>query len=488
MRLITWIFLLCLYVSVVNAEDVVNITDLIGTWAGEASYNNQTTPLILEFERQENDTISTLITIPALHLAHYPLGGEPFRAEGNMIYFSLFTFTFDRASGTLQSILPVDLVPLYQIPFTIRRVEKADFPLPTVLDAPYKQPVWVFNGSAPFKGGAVYADRVVYAGDEQGLFYALNALKGDLMWSFQTNGAIRTRPAIADGALFLYADDGYVYKLATETGQELWRVKADTVKIERLPPGDPKTKFDRFGADPLVFGNRVFIGTHDGRILALNTDDGKQVWQFPTGDAILAAPALANGTLYFGSYDGFVYALEAETGRLLWKFDTRKPVVSTPAIAGDCIVIGSRSYDLFGLSARTGQPLWTHYIWFSWIESSATIYDGIAYVGSSDALVLLAVSACDGRQIWQTDVPGWAWGQPTVTTDRVFMGFTGSARPGSSQKGGVVAVDRQTGKPVWQYVSDAPQSGQYGFAASSAVGLGRVYLTGLDGKVYAFEQ
>jgi outer membrane protein assembly factor BamB len=162
--------------------------------------------------------------------------------------------------------------------------------------------------------------------------------------------------------------------------------------------------------------------------------------------------------------------------------------VSTPAPAGDRIVVGNRAYDLLGLDARTGEPAWTRYIWFSWVESSALVRDGVAYVGSSDAAAVYAFDAATGERRWKADVFGWAWGQPAVTGDRVFAGTASQAGYLAGHRGMVVALDRATGRPVWHYPAVPAPTGAYGFPGSPAVGEGLVFVTGLDGTVYAFPQ
>ena len=81
--------------------------------------------------------------------------------------------------------------------------------------------------------------------------------------------------------------------------------------------------------------------------------------------------------------------------------------------------MGSRSYDLFALDAATGAVAWQRYIWFSWVESSPVVRDGVAYVGSSDAAAVYAFDVATGRKMWGTDVWGWAWDQPALTATRV---------------------------------------------------------------------
>jgi outer membrane protein assembly factor BamB len=213
------------------------------------------------------------------------------------------------------------------------------------------------------------------------------------------------------------------------------------------------------------------------------------VWQFASGDSVLAAPAVEGGRVYFGSYDGRVYGLDAASGRELWRHDTGKAVVSTPAVFEGRVIVGSRSYDLLGLEAATGAVAWKRYIWFSWVESSPVVRDGIAYVGSSDAAALYAFDARSGRPVWKTDVWGWAWGQPAVTDGRVYMGTSALGGYLVAHHAGIMAVDRATGAPAWRHLAPpAPADKAYGFTGSASVGGGRVYAGGLDGKVYAFAE
>jgi outer membrane protein assembly factor BamB len=211
-------------------------------------------------------------------------------------------------------------------------------------------------------------------------------------------------------------------------------------------------------------------------------------WEFAAQDAVLAAPAVAEGRVYFGSFDKHVYALEASTGRLLWKRNTNGAVVSTPAMAGDRVVVGNRCYDLLGLDAATGEVAWKRYIWSSWVESSATVRDGVAYVGSSDAAAVYAVDARTGKPRWAADVYGWAWGQPAVTKDRVYAGVSGQVGYPVPHGGGLVGLDRARGEVLWHYQANAPAAGAFGFPGSVAAGEGLVFATGLDGRVYAFAE
>jgi outer membrane protein assembly factor BamB len=223
-------------------------------------------------------------------------------------------------------------------------------------------------------------------------------------------------------------------------------------------------------------------------MLALDPHTGRELWSFPAGDAILAAPALDRGILVFGSYDGKVHGLEALTGRPIWSYDAKAPVVSTPALHRGAAVVGTRGYDLVALGLRDGVLAWKRYIWMSWVESSASMMDDVTYVGSSDAAAVYAYHVPTGRLVWRTDVHGWAWGQPAATPARVYVGTSGQAGYPVEHRGELLALDLGRGDAVWRYPAARADSGAYGFPGSASTGFGRVFAAGLDGRVYAFAQ
>jgi outer membrane protein assembly factor BamB len=443
----------------------------------------------MEFVPKDDGKVDIFAWIPVIHLDRSELGTAPFAAKDNEVQLGPFKLAYDATAKTLSGNVPAGLAPVYAIPMTLHRVEKVEFaPRAAAKDLPAPKPVWTFEAGAALWAGPTFADDALYAGDQDGVVHALDARTGKERWSFKTGGAVRTRPTVAADALYVQADDGYLYKIGAADGKERWRVAVVDKPVERLPFDNPKSRFDRFGSDVTVDGGQLYLGTHGGRVLALEPTKGTTVWEFQAGDAVLAAPAVRDGRVYFGSYDKNVYALDAATGKLVWKTDTKGAVVSTPALTkeGDLLVVGNRAYDLLGIDAKTGAVAWKQYIWFSWVESSVSIEDGVAYVGSSDAAAAYAFDARAGRPIWKTDVFGWAWGQLAVDADRVYVGASSQVGYTADHDGGVMALDRKTGRMLWRAPATRPEKGPFGFPGSPALGAGLVFASSLDGKVCAF--
>jgi hypothetical protein len=76
-----------------------------------------------------------------------------------------------------------------------------------------------------------------------------------------------------------------------------------------------------------------------------------------------------------------------------------------------------------------------------------------------------------------------------VTEARVFVATFADPNYVVKHQAGLLAVDRETGTPVWRYPLEEPADGRtYGFPAAPAVGEGLVFVGGVDGRVYAFAQ
>jgi outer membrane protein assembly factor BamB len=459
--------------------------DLTGAWVGEVAHEGDSTPFGLEIEPAKEDMVAVKLTVPAIHWFNRAVGVMPIKIAGSQVSIGPFAFTFDSKAQTLSGTLPAAIAPVYKLPVTLRRTDKIVLGSRPAIAAPAVKPMWTYDAGAAFWGGTAFADDTVFVGDDAGTLHAIDATTGRPRWTLRVVSAVRTRPVIHDGRIYLHADNGRLYCIEAATGEEQWRATLEAAPIVRLPVDDPKTRFDRYGSDPLVAGDRIYVGTHDGKVIALERATGKPVWSFAAGDAVLAAPAIADGRVFFGSYDRHVYALDSKSGREIWKHDTGAPVVSTPAIDAGRVVVGSRSYDLLGLDAATGAVAWKRYIWFSWIESSPRVRDGIAYMGSSDSARVFAYGTASGERLWATDVGGWAWDQPAVTAERVIIGTVGNAKQGH-QRGGIIALERATGRPVWQFPATPTDRGEYGFASSPAAEGDIVFVAGLDGRVYAF--
>jgi len=468
----------------------LTVDDIAGMWSAELSHAGETTRVVLHVEKSADGRLVAKWSTPVIHLWEMPVGIVT--VDGETARIGSFVLTYDRSARTLTGTIPRAIVPVYSINAVFHRAENVS-PTPRQLTAaPAPAPLWTFDAGSPIWSDLETCDGLVIVGDDGGRVRALADATGRLQWTFAAGAPVRARATCVGDAAFVHADDGSVTKLEARTGTPKWKVRVDAQPIARLALDDPRSRYDNHASAVAIRGEHAYVGTSDGRMVALDAATGARLWEFSARDSIVGAPLVDGGRVFFGSFDGRVYAVDAASGTEVWNADTGAAVTTTPASFNQKIIVGSRSYDLTAFDALTGAAVWNRYFWFSWVESTATIFKSMLYIGSSDAARVSAIDPSNGHQRWTADVGGSAWGQPAVTGDRVLVAVVGVLNYLPEHRGGAVSLDRRTGRTLWRFGVDAQgyraQTAvvPYGFAASPALSGGRVYFAGLDGRVYAF--
>lgn len=80
---------------------------------------------------------------------------------------------------------------------------------------------------------------------------------------------------------------------------------------------------------------------------AIDESSGEALWTFMTQARVDSSPAAAGDRVYIGSGDGRLYVFDLKTGNKVWEFDTGAPLSASPAIAEGKLVIGSQDGVLY---------------------------------------------------------------------------------------------------------------------------------------------
>ena len=147
-------------------------------------------------------------------------------------------------------------------------------------------------------------------------------------WIFQTEvvESLETSPLVINGVMYVTTSFNHVYALDAATGSQIWHYKHKMGPITTYCCG-PNNR------GVAAYGDKVFMGTLDARLIALNAKTGKKVWDTQIADPELGysetmAPTAVNGKILIGTNGGeygirgFVKAYDANSGRLLWTFHT----------------------------------------------------------------------------------------------------------------------------------------------------------------------
>ncbi len=254
---------------------------------------------------------------------------------------------------------------------------------------------WGHESGDYYLSSPTYVNGLLVFGAGDGGVYAVDARTGSIRWRVQTEGRIRGTPAIAEGRVFVGSFDGWLYALDLASGAIRWRYATEGASLQSGNFG-----FDRrsIQSSPAVANGAVYVGARDGFIYALDAGTGALRWRYDHKVSwINSSPAVSDGVLYAGSSDGqFVQALDT-TGKELWRSKANSLVWSSPAVAGNLVYVGDGAGRLHAIDRQDGADRWLFRTGAS-IYSSPVVSGDYVVVGSSDGGVY-ALRAGDGAEV-----------------------------------------------------------------------------------------
>jgi quinohemoprotein ethanol dehydrogenase len=298
-----------------------------------------------------------------------------------------------------------------------------------------------------------------------------NVARLGLAWSLDLPGVVNvaSQPLAVDGVVYFAIGHSVVHAVDAKTGKLLWRYDPNVAKVAgyKLRGG--------WGSRGLAFyRDKVYVGTLDGRLLALSAATGELVWSVLTverDDAryITGAPRVFDGKVLIGHggadngpVRGYVTTYDAQTGDQLWRFHI---VPGNPADGFENAAME--------MAARTWTGEWWKY------GGGGTVWNAITYdpefdrvylgtgngapwnqkirsPGGGDNLFLCSVLALDadtGAYRWHYQTtPGETWDYNSAM-DMVLATLSIEGKPRklllhAPKNGFFYVIDRETGKLV----------------------------------------
>ena len=182
--------------------------------------------------------------------------------------------------------------------------------------------------------------------------------QGGVRWRFQTRSAVRSTPAVTATRVFIGSGDSTLYALDRANGKLVWKFVA----------GAP------VHSSPAVARGLVIAATLAGRIFAVSEATGTLRWSIQTGpmlpknivpaggwDLFVSSPVVVDQTIVIGAGDGNVYALDLTTGKERWRVKTGGKVRATPSVKDGVAVVGSFDGRVYAIDIATGKTRWVHH-------------------------------------------------------------------------------------------------------------------------------
>lgn len=261
------------------------------------------------------------------------------------------------------------------------------------------------------------------------------------------NRGQQSTPIVVDGVMYVSAAWSKVFALDARDGTLLW-------SYDPKVPGDwgINACCDVVNRGVAVYNGKVYVGTLDGRLVALDSATGKPVWETLTIDkskryAISGAPRVAKGKVFIGNAGselgvrGYISAYDAESGKQLWRFYT---------------VPGDPAAGFENAAMEKAAKTWTGEWWK--LGGGGTVWDGIAYDPETD---LLFFGTANGTP-WNASLRSPGGG------DNLFISS-------------IVAVKAETGEYAWHY--QTTPGDEWDYDATNQLVLATLKIDGADRKV-----
>lgn len=240
-----------------------------------------------------------------------------------------------------------------------------------------------------------------------------------------------------------------------------------------------KTQYE-IKSSPVVGLKKVFIGSNDGYVYALDLESGSKIWAFNTEDDVEAAPLLVDSIVYVGSIGGFFYALKADDGQLLWQYETGGQIHGSANYMnlpeGDDILVMVGSYDnlMYGFDGLEGTLKWTYETDY-YINGSPAVGAKLALFGGCDEIIHI-ISVRDGKKVGEVEAGAYIAGSAALYDDMAYIGHYGDK---------LIAIDVQAKKILWEYGEKKKGAA---FFSSPAVNEAKVIIGSRDRLVHCVDR
>jgi outer membrane protein assembly factor BamB len=225
----------------------------------------------------------------------------------------------------------------------------------------------------------VVRDGVLYAAGN-GELQAVGASTGEVTWRSPLDAELMATPTLQDDALVLLVKPDELRALRKADGSEIWRraigaqlssptLAADSSgvvvvsgsSVRRFALSDGRAQWTRELSGvlgrPTLSGDRIFVGSTDNYLYALNADNGRLAWpKWRAGGDVVGAAA-DDRFVFVASLDNLLRGLRRGSGNQVWKRELETRTIAPPSTFGGLVLVTGNSPTLSTFDAATGEPI-----------------------------------------------------------------------------------------------------------------------------------
>jgi len=284
---------------------------------------------------------------------------------------------------------------------------------------------------------------------------AANVGELSVAWALEldTNRGQEGTPIVVDGVMYTSTAWSKVVAVDAATGKLLWQFDPENDGAKGV-----HACCDVVNRGVAVWKGRVYVGTIDGRLIAIDAKTGQKAWEVVTVDqkkpyTITMAPRVVRDKIIIGNSGaelgvrGYVSAYDSNTGKLVWRFYT---VPGDPKAGPD----GAASDEIL---AKLARPTWYGDNYWK-LGGGGTVWDSVVYDQELNQLLIGVGNGSPWNHKWRSQGKG----------DNLFLSS-------------IVAVDPDTGKYKWHYQLNPGETWDY--TATQQMTLATLKIDGKDRKV-----
>ena len=232
-------------------------------------------------------------------------------------------------------------------------------------------------------------DRKIFSAAYNGIITACDST-GNIIWQYNSNGHILSRPIIRDGYFAFGTLEGELTTLNAYTGQLIQTIGLDENITSHFIAYDLESNKELLLPKSTDSKAVVVFGTASGKMFCYDLETLQEYWSFKASTGMIETePLLINNKLIFGTWDSKVYCINSESGRLIWDWRANKnfyysPAVCKPVSDGKTIYITTPEKIIYAIDLRLGLTNWYNKDFAAWESIGLSVNKNFLYLKSID--------------------------------------------------------------------------------------------------------
>lgn len=304
----------------------------------------------------------------------------------------------------------------------------------------------------------------IYFGNSSGVVKAMDKSSKEVVWQFQTENSLFSRPASAGKYVIVPTSDERLLWIDKRTGR---------LRKERKAKGP-------YAADGVVMDGVLYQGGYKC-FEAWKTKNAKLLWRNEQmTNYCQAAPAVTRSDVTFGAWDTNLYNLDTKTGQTRWTWNNGhsshlySPGNCVPQVVGNRVFIVAPDRGMTSIDRTTGKQIWR--VKDYRVRESLGVSDDQTkvYARTMDGELIAVNTQVDKYEVmWYVDLGfGYEFSSCAIVESKGVV-------YAASRTGIVAAVDAETGELLWRY-----KCGVSALNGMEVDANGDIYLSLIEGKIW----